>query len=38
MMFITKLLQNIIGDVYYVGRFINGKIISGILMVAHASR
>ena len=30
-------MQNIIGDVYYVGGFINGKIIFGILMVPHAS-
>jgi len=31
-------MQNIIGDVYYVDGFINGKIIFGILMIPHASR
>jgi len=34
----VSILHNIIGGVYYVGGFINSKIISGILMAPHASK
>jgi len=37
-MFVTLLMHNIIVDVYHVSGFKNGKIISEIQLVPHASR